>query len=51
MVTSAVFGWFFKLDKYAMFSLAVTSGLAADFDNIECIVLLYRAQKYRDMGP
>ena len=31
------FAWFFKLDKYAMFSFAMTSGLASDSDKFKII--------------
>ena len=39
------FCWFFKLDKYAMFSFAMTSGLASDSDKFKIIITLRRAQK------
>ena len=45
------FAWFFKLDKYAMFSFAMTSGLASDFDKFKIIITLRRAQKFGDTGP
>ena len=35
----------FKLDKYAMFSFAMTSGLASDSDKFKIIITLRRAQK------
>ena len=34
------FARFFKLDKYAMLSFAMTSGLASDFDKFEIIITL-----------
>ena len=40
------FARFFKLDKYAMFSFAMTSGLASDFDKFKIIITLRRAQKF-----
>ena len=39
------FARFFKLDKYAMFSFAMTSGLASDSDKFKIIITLRRAQK------
>ena len=45
------FAWFFKLDKYAMFSFAMTSGLASDSDKFKIIITLRRAQKFGDTGP
>ena len=39
------------LDKYAMFSFAMTSGLASDTDRFKIIIALCRAQKFRDLGP
>ena len=45
------FARFFKLDKYAMFSFAMTSGLASDSDEFEIIIILRRAQKFGDTGP
>ena len=45
------FCWFFKLDKYAMFSFAMTSGLASDSDKFKIIITLRRAQKFGDTGP
>ena len=45
------FARFFKLDKYAMFSFAMTSGLASDSDKFKIIVTLRRAQKFGDIGP
>ena len=45
------FCWFFKLDKYAMFSFAMTSGLASDSDKFKIIITLHRAQKFGDTGP
>ena len=44
------FARFFKLDKYAMFSSAITSGLASDSDKFEIIIMLRRAQKFGDTG-
>ena len=41
----------FKLDKYAMFSFAMTSGLASDSDKLKIIITLRRAQKFGDSGP
>ena len=35
----------FELDKYAMFSFAMTSGLASDSDKFKIIITLRRAQK------
>ena len=51
MRTTAVLLGFFKLDKYAMFSFAMTSGLASDSDKFKIIITLRRAQKFEDMGP
>ena len=34
-----------------MFSFAMTSGLASDFDKFKIIITLRRAQKFGDMGP
>ena len=45
------FARFFKLDKYAMFSFAMTSGLASDSDKFKITITLRRAQKIRDTGP
>ena len=42
------FARFFKLDKYAMFSFAMTSGLASDSDKFK---IMRRAQKFEDTGP
>ena len=39
------FARFFKLDKYAMFSFAMTSGLACDSDEFKISITLRRAQK------
>ena len=36
---------------YAMFSFAMTSGLASDSDKFKIIITLRRAQKFRDTGP
>ena len=38
------FARFFKLDKYAMFSFAMTSGLASDSDKFKIIITLRWAQ-------
>ena len=43
------FARFFKLDKYAMFSFAMSSGLASD--KFKIIITLRRAQKFEDTGP
>ena len=45
------FCWFFQLDKYAMFSFAMTSGLASDSDKFKIIITLRRAQKFGKSGP
>ena len=45
------FARLFKLDKYAMFSFAMTSGLASDSDKFKIIITLRRAQKFGDSGP
>ena len=42
---------FFKLGKYAMFSFAMTSGLASDSDKFKIIKTLRRVQKFGDTGP
>ena len=44
------FARFFKLDKYAMFSFAMTCGLASDSDKFKIIITLRRAQKFGDTG-
>ena len=44
------FARFFKLDKYAMFSFAMTCGLASDSDKLKIIITLRGAQKFRDTG-
>ena len=49
--TTAVLLGFFKLDKYAMFSFAMTSGLASDSDKFKIIITLRRAQKFGDTRP
>ena len=36
---------------YAMFSFAMTSGLASVFDKFKIIITLRRAQKFGDTGP
>ena len=51
MRTTAVFLRCFKLDKYAMFSFAMTSGLASDSDKLKIIITLWRTQTFGDMGP
>ena len=45
------FARFFKLDKYAVFSFAMTSGLASDSDKFKIIITLRLAQKFGDSGP
>ena len=45
------FARFFKLDKYVMFSFAMTSSLASDSDKFKIIITLRRAQKFGDTGP
>ena len=45
------FARFFKLDKYAMFSFAMTSGLASDSDKFKIIIMLRQALKFEDTGP
>ena len=40
------FARFFKLDKYAMFSFAMTNGLTSDSDKFKIIITLRRAQKF-----
>ena len=49
--TTAVLLGFFKLDKYAMFSFATTSGLASDSDKFKIITTRRRAQKFGDTRP
>ena len=44
------FARFFKLDKYAMFSFAMTCGLASDSDKFKIIITLRRAQKFGYTG-
>ena len=39
------------VDKYAMFSFAMTSGLASVSDKFKIIITLRRAQKFGDTGP
>ena len=41
----------FKLDKYAMFSFVMTSGLASDSDKFKIIITLHRELKFWDTGP
>ena len=46
------FAQFFKLDKYAMFSFAMTCGLASDSDKFKIIITLRRAaQNLEIWGP
>ena len=45
------FAGFLKLDKYAMFSFAMTRGLVSDSDKYKIIITLPRVQKFGDMGP
>ena len=45
------FARFFKLDTYAMFSFAMTSGLASDSDKFKITITLRPAQKNSDTGP
>ena len=49
--TTAVLLGFLNLTKYAMFSFAMTSGLASVFDKFKIIITLRRAQKFGDTGP
>ena len=49
MRTTAVLLGFLNLT--AMFSFAMTSGLASDSDKFKIIITLRRAQKFRDSGP
>ena len=42
---------FFNFDKYAMFSFAMTSGLASVSDEFKITITLRRAQKFGDTGP
>ena len=51
MRTTAVLLGFLKLDKYAMFSFVMTSGLASDSDKFKFITTLRRAQKFGDTEP
>ena len=51
MRTTAVLLGFLKLDKYAMFSFAMTSGLASDSDKFKITTTLRRAQKFGDTRP
>ena len=44
------FARIFKLDKYVMFSFAMTSGLASDSDEFKIIIMQCRVQKFGDMG-
>ena len=45
------FARFFKLDKYATLSFAMTSGLASVSDKFKITKTLRRAQKFGDTGP
>ena len=45
------FARLFKLDKYAMFSFAMTSGLASDSDKFKIIITLRRALKLEIRDP
>ena len=49
--TAVLLVFFLKLDKYAMFSFAMTSGLASVSDKFKMIITLRRAQKFGDTGP
>ena len=51
MRTTAVLLGFSKLVKYAMFSFAMTSGLASHSDKFKIIITLRRAQKFGDTRP
>ena len=51
MRTTAVLLGFFKLDKYAMFSFAMTSSLASDSDKFKIIITLRHAIKFGDKEP
>ena len=51
MRTTAVLLGFLNLTKNAMFSFAMTSGLASDSDKFKIIITLRRAQKFGDTGP
>ena len=48
MRTTAVLLGFLNLTKYAMFSFAMTSGLASDSDKFKINITLRRALKFRD---
>ena len=50
MRTTAVLLSFLNLTKYALFSFAMTSGLASDSDELKIIITLRRAQKLGDTG-
>ena len=50
MRTTAVLLGFLNLTN-AMFSFAMTSGLASDSDKFKIIITLRRVQKFRDTGP
>ena len=45
------FARFFKLDKYAMFSFAMTSGLASDSDKFKIIITRRRVQTFGASAP
>ena len=45
------FCWVFKLDKYAMFSFAMTSGLASDSEKFKITITLRRARNLGATGP
>ena len=51
MRTTAVLLGFLKLVKYAMFSFAMTSGLASHSNKFKITITLRRAQKFGDTGP
>ena len=51
MRTTAVLLGFLNWHKYAMFSFAMTSGLASDSDKFKIIITLRRAQKFEAKGP
>ena len=51
MVTPAMRTTAVLLGLYAMFSFAMTSGLASDSDKFKIILTLRRAHKFGDTGP
>ena len=51
MRTTAVLLGFLNLTKYAMFSFAMTNGLASNSDKFKINITLRRALKFRDTGP